>query len=360
MGQSFLFSMFHVGNFLNSVLLCTGLRSSAQRWSSTNRSATKFGDIVALDFDGVVCASANESSITAMLTARRLWTTSVPRDKSLEFGQICAALTSLRPIVETGYEIVILARLLSDIFTASSSKAADTSFDTIAAALHDVQSSWSTSFRDGLIGRYETSKDTLVSSFGDTRDNLIHGDPSHWANLNPFYTEVCNALTRLSSNENLFIVTTKKERFVRLLLQHNRISHLCRGTCGGNSVRAPVGSQEYSSNIFDLNNRYGSKSDVLRELSRRQLQQRATSAEMHPPTIHFVEDRYETLLSVLAQRSTRTEGLALGDLSHVRLYLADWGYNTAEQRAAAAQNPDIAVISQQQLAELIQTTTSAP
>jgi hypothetical protein len=45
----------------------------------------------------------------------------------------------------------------------------------------------------------------------------------------------------------------------------------------------------------------------------------------HEPQIHFVEDRFETLLSVMKDPA----------LENVKLYLVDWGYNTPEQRAEA-------------------------
>ncbi|NEQ22656.1 MAG: HAD family hydrolase, partial [Microcoleus sp. SIO2G3] len=51
--------------------------------------------------------------------------------------------------------------------------------------------------------------------------------------------------------------------------------------------------------------------------------------------IWFVEDRLKTLQSVLAQ----------SDLADVRLFLADWGYNTPAERERAQQQPQIHLLS---------------
>jgi hypothetical protein len=54
----------------------------------------------------------------------------------------------------------------------------------------------------------------------------------------------------------------------------------------------------------------------------------------HGAGLWFVEDLLETLESV-----RRAPGLAA-----VRLFLADWGYNTVEERARAERAPDIALL----------------
>jgi hypothetical protein len=50
-----------------------------------------------------------------------------------------------------------------------------------------------------------------------------------------------------------------------------------------------------------------------------------------PPTVWFVEDRLSTLAKIAAQPELET----------VKLYLADWGYNTAPEREAALQHSRI-------------------
>ena len=53
------------------------------------------------------------------------------------------------------------------------------------------------------------------------------------------------------------------------------------------------------------------------------------------PDLSFIEDRLDTLMHVIADPA----------LEDVRLYLADWGYNTPRQREEAAALPRIEVVS---------------
>ena len=69
-------------------------------------------------------------------------------------------------------------------------------------------------------------------------------------------------------NQNFLIITTKQERYVRSILESKNL--FCPSI----------------ENIFDLENKYGPKTNVLNALS------------SEYSMIHFVEDRYETLLAV--------------------------------------------------------------
>jgi len=102
------------------------------------------------------------------------------------------------------------------------------------------------------------------------------------------------------------------------------------------------------SNIFDLDNIYGSKIKVLLELTNRIMAANGKenpSTQSKTPIIHFVEDRYETLINVLEHDG----------LSHVQLYLADWGYNTEQQREAVRSkyNSRIKLISQSDFRQMV-------
>ena len=59
--------------------------------------------------------------------------------------------------------------------------------------------------------------------------------------------------------------------------------------------------------------------------------------------IHFVEDRYETLLAVMK----------IPELDDVQLYLVDWGYNTEIQRNQAKElSPRIKLINGEEFQDL--------
>jgi hypothetical protein len=115
----------------------------------------------------------------------------------------------------------------------------------------------------------------------------------------------------------LFIVTTKEGRFVKQLLQQQGIE-LPEERIIGKECKRP-------------------KHQTLRQLF-----------EMFPgdaTTLWFVEDRLKTLQSVQQQP----------DLTDVRLYLADWGYNTtAHQEVAAGMTPKFSYCPWQSLHRIFQ------
>jgi hypothetical protein len=79
------------------------------------------------------------------------------------------------------------------------------------------------------------------------------------------------------------------------------------------------------------------------ELSRRYSVQ-SLREHSQPPIIHFVEDRFDTLMKIKKHIQEKVEQLSLlsnpseeivkeiSVLKNLRLYLVDWGYNTAKQR----------------------------
>ena len=213
----------------------------------------------------------------------------------------------------------------------------------VSVLTSQILQSWNPQFRDRLLSEYGCRKDELIALFGATRDDMIREDIDHWVSLNGLYPTVAGTLQSISQkyeqsgnylHSNLFIVTTKQERFVKAILEKNAI-HIINSNGVSNSavVSSPLTdlttttTQLTFSNIFDLDNVYGSKIKVLLELTNRIMAANSndnSSQKSSIPTIHFVEDRFETLINVLEH----------GGLDHVQLYLADWGYNTEQQREA--------------------------
>lgn len=69
--------------------------------------------LVALDFDGVVCDSVGESSLSAFKAAAQLWpyifATSAAEARKAELVE---KMRGVRPVVETGYENIVQIRAL--------------------------------------------------------------------------------------------------------------------------------------------------------------------------------------------------------------------------------------------------------
>ena len=285
---------------------CTLAMSTSASEAATSAGAGSKNIILALDFDGVVCASSSESSFSSIVAAQRFWPTvcgnimqqpTTPGGSSYApltteradtpFSKIRAAVNELRPIIETGYENMLIVRALYEDYQRTGLISAST-----------ILGKWSPTYRDQLLRDYGTNKDEMVAYFGKTRDDLIAEDLSRWVGLNPVYPSVSACMSRLTAEAvDYTIITTKQERFVRAILETNKI-------------QPPP-----PADIYDLENPYGLKPKVLQALI----------DKYQPKEIHFVEDRFETLLGVMNTRG----------LERVQMYLVDWGYNTEQQREEA-------------------------
>ncbi|MDT8406164.1 MAG: HAD family hydrolase [Methylococcales bacterium] len=238
--------------------------------------------LYALDFDGVLCDSAQETGLAGWLAAGRLW----PGFSGSPQPELLDAFRRVRPALETGYEAVLIMRLLKQGYSA----------ETLLAdyAGHLQQALAATGM----------SQEALKQAFAQTRDRWIAEQPEQWLALNPLFPGVVETLRTLRQLGPCYLVTTKQARFAQRIL-------------AGQGVDWPM------SEIFGLERKLP-KTALLRELQ----------AAYPGHVIHFLEDRLAALLSVKA----------CPELAGVALYLADWGYNTESERGQARQ-ADIAVIS---------------
>ena len=253
----------------------------------TNHSPT----ILALDFDGVICDGLIEYFQTAWRSYCQIWKPieTVPDpDLALSFYRV-------RPAIETGWEMPLLIRALLTGITEE-----------------QILLDW-----PNIVPQLLTENNLKPQSVGamldGLRDNWIAEDLAGWLSLHRFYPGVADRLRSLQENSavKVAIVTTKEGRFVRELLQ----------LAGVKMPSELIFGKEYNK----------PKHQILREF---------LAASGEDTTIWFVEDRLKTLLSVKQQP----------DLSHVKLFLADWGYNTLAERESVAQNPPVQLLSLSQFA----------
>lgn len=231
--------------------------------------------LYALDFDGVICDSAVETAITGWKAANQIWGDMTEAVPQTMVDQF----RLVRPMIETGYEAILAMRLLH-----------------LGESPETITSDYSSKI-DTLLQQAQVTPDDLKKLFGETRDAWIANDLADWINMNPLFPGVAEKLQQLGQQASWLIITTKQERFVKQILQANAIDLA-------------------DDKIFGLD-RNMSKPEVLTQLLKN-----------HPDnTIYFVEDRLPTLLNV-----RKIEALA-----NVKLIFALWGYNTAEDKAVAAQ-----------------------
>jgi phosphoglycolate phosphatase-like HAD superfamily hydrolase len=231
--------------------------------------------IYVLDFDGVLCESVMETAITGWHAAGSIWhdmPSEVPQEKIEQFRLV-------RPIIETGYEAILTMRLLY----------LDESIADILDGYHDK-------FKV-LIEQANLTVDGLKKLFGATRDAWIEKDVNDWTNMNPLYEGIPAKLQALGKHCPWYIVTTKHERFVKLILQANKV-------------------ELADDQIYGLD-RNMSKPEVIKSL-----------IESHPDdTLYFVEDRLPTLLNIMK----------IEELKDIKLIFAMWGYNTDKDKVLAAE-----------------------
>jgi len=230
--------------------------------------------IYALDFDGVICDSAVETAVAGWKAGQQLWddyTTALPTPDLIEqFRQI-------RPAMETGYEAILIIRLLHKKHTVES-----------------ILENYSDKLKE-IINQSSLDIDALKKIFGETRDQWINNDLNDWVAMNPLFSGVTKKLQNLGKQNIWYIITTKQERFVKHILTANHI-------------------QLSDSRIFGLD-RKKSKETILVEL-----------ISKHPDMeIAFIEDRLPTLFNVINNRK----------LSTVKLFFALWGYNTQQDKSQA-------------------------
>jgi phosphoglycolate phosphatase-like HAD superfamily hydrolase len=256
--------------------------------------------ILALDFDGVICDGMAEYWQTAWRTYTQVW----QLDRLEPSPGVAEKFRELRPLIEVGWEMPVLIRAL-----------------TLGISTERMHSSWQR-IRDRILADGRLSGVKVSQQLDSVRDSWIQQDPASWLRLHQFYPGVVEMLKELPARKiQPVIITTKESRFVTQLLQNQGIELASEFVWGKELKRSKIDSLKQ---ILDR----GSKKS---------------------PTVWFVEDR----LSTLAKIATQPE------LESVKLYLAEWGYNTIAEREAALQQSRIHTLALSDLPALGSTTKKA-
>lgn len=242
--------------------------------------------ILALDFDGVICDGLIEYFEVAWRTYCEIWSfanNTPPDDLALRFYR-------LRPVIETGWEMPVLIKALVD-----------------GIPDEKILYEWASITPKLLLDDKLQAKE-IGAKLDKQRDEWITTDLDGWLSLHRFYPGVIEKIKlTLDSGVKVYIVTTKEGRFVQQLLQKEGVN-LSAELIIGKEVKRP-------------------KYEILRDLKQ--------EVENKPASLWFVEDRLKTLQ--LVQQQT--------DLEDVKLFLADWGYNTQAEREAAQNDPRTHLLS---------------
>ncbi|MDJ0589955.1 MAG: HAD family hydrolase [Pleurocapsa sp. MO_226.B13] len=243
-------------------------------------------NILALDFDGVICDGLIEYFASTKRAYQQIWS-----DEEVD-DSLADDFYPLRPVIETGWEMPILLRAL-----------------VLGIDRATILSNW----RDTALKLLESEgleKQNVVQKLDGVRDNWIANDLDGWLSLHRFYPGVIERLEQIvDSAMEFYIVTTKEGRFVKQLLQQQGVD-LPREKIIGKESKRP-------------------KYETLRIIRDRHF---SSEAKIN---IFFVEDRLKALQQVARQ----------SDLDSVDLFLADWGYNLESDRTLANQDSRIKLLS---------------
>jgi phosphoglycolate phosphatase-like HAD superfamily hydrolase len=239
--------------------------------------------ILALDFDGVVCDGRAEYFESAWQAYVATWPRPLTRARP---DAVADRFAALRPLIESGWEMPLMIHaLLAQVD---------------AGALKD-RHAWLRA-APALLRSAGVTAEALGRALNRVRDDWFARDPEGWLAHHRFYPGVPERLVALFGGpSDIVVVTTKTERFAHALL---------------------VGADRRLSGLAVIGREPGKptpKPDILRRL--------AEGQGLGPggAGIWFVEDLMETLEATAS----------LADLAAARLFLADWGYNTAADRLRA-------------------------
>ena len=247
--------------------------------------------ILALDFDGVVCDGLIEYFETAWRTYCQVWS---PVSLTPPSG-LAAKFYRLRPVIEVGWEMPVLLRALL-----------------LGISEDKIWQDW-IAIASQLVAEENLLAADIGAKLDNIRDEWIASDLNGWLSLHRFYPGIVEKLQQVTASQvKPYIITTKEGRFVKQLLQTENID-IPESSIFGKECKRP-------------------KHQILREL--------IAAAGEEVVRIWFVEDRLKTLQSVEKQV----------DLEMVKLFFADWGYNTPAQHESVRNNPRIKLLSLSQFA----------
>ena len=246
--------------------------------------------ILALDFDGVICDGLVEYFASTGKAYQEIWQSESLSDGAYFSEQTAQCFYQLRPVIETGWEMPVLLRAII-----------------LNYEPQQILENWHL-VRDAIVKTENLDRQACAQALDGVRDRAIKSDLGAWLDLHRFYDGVIAKLERvLASETKLYIVTTKEGRFVKQLLKKEGIT-LPDSRIIGKEAKRP-------------------KYETLRIIRQQE--------QVAPQSIWFVEDRIQALELVHQQL----------DLQDVKLFLADWGYNTLLERELASQKEYVQLLS---------------
>jgi hypothetical protein len=272
------------------------------------------------DFDGVVCNSCDECTVSALRTLKALKVMNDAPDYPPEW--LFEKMREIRPAIEVGWQIPVLL----SVFWEQQQQQQKTTTDVtpIIMSVPEIIADYERLVNEWLSSRKLTDID-MIDTFGGVRDKWIREDLNGWLEINTFYPNVPESLNNCRGKAVL--VTTKQQRFAIALCRH-----------------AGVTPESLPDDLIYGLGQYKNKADVIVDQI-----MTATTAGGDPnhyskENTYFFEDRWPTLAKCL--KDERLDG--------VRLHLCAWGYVTKDELALAEAEPRVTVLGLDEFASLVQ------
>ncbi|TQE07886.1 hypothetical protein C1H46_006535 [Malus baccata] len=218
-------------------------------------------------------------------------------------------LERVRPVVETGYENLLLVRLLLEMRMPSIRESSVAE----GLTMEGILEKWS-ELKPVIMAEWGVEMDALIHLFGKVRDEWMDEDLTTWigANRNDHLTDLL-----LGEYSSVF-------RPCHSLASSFPHSSFAQARFGNALLRELAGVTIPPEKIFGLGS--GPKVEELKQLQKK--------PEHQGLKLHFVEDQLAILKNVIKEP----------ELDGWNLYLGNWGYNTQKEREEAETIPRIQIV----------------
>jgi hypothetical protein len=251
-------------------------------------------DVLALDFDGVLCDGMREYFETSRRCHAKAWP-----GETVPSEEFYTAFRRLRPVIFSGWEMPLLLRAIA------AGRSAPEILDHWGAVRDEVaEASW----------RHGDIVAMLTAMLDQVRREWITANRAGWLAAHEPYCRIEVLRGLVTETERAVLVTTKEGEFARIILED-----------WGVRLADVQGKETGSHKCENLR----SQIEAYR------------AAHGRRPRLWFVEDRLETLEHVTTHP----------DLGDVDLFLAAWGYNTPETRASAGRTGRIRILELDRFAQ---------
>jgi phosphoglycolate phosphatase-like HAD superfamily hydrolase len=271
--------------------------------TSATASPAPPADVLFLDLDGVLVDSAGELSSSAYDAALARWPAIMEKGPPRE--AVLAGLAAGRPAIIAGYEALAMTRLMAEAGPEAGAERV-LSGDWPGSTLASLLSDWGEDPAD-------------LASFFEAHRTAAAADEDAWLARNAAYPGVVAALRETAMP--WYVVSSKSGP---------RVALLARGILGQASDGFGVGGPRVRAGLQPPDE---AKPAAIVELAERVW----GGPTPGPTTLHFVDDRFDTLRAVAACPALKGAVAARA----LRLWHAGWGYATEAERRAARADPAV-------------------